>query len=152
MTYDDFLETNEEMTYRFKGVSMLPLLRQGRDLFTVRHKKPGERCRKYDVVLYHRGSDYVLHRIIKVLPEGHYVILGDNCVAREYDTTDDDIIGIMTGYYRDRKAHSVDELGYRIYSRVHVFLSPARIFIRRSIGYAKRIVKKIISFSFRKKP
>ena len=114
MTYDDFLKTNEEMTYRFKGVSMLPLLRQGRDLFTVRHKKPDERCRKYDVVLYHRGTDYVLHRIIKVLPEGHYVILGDNCVAREYGTTDDDIIGIMTGFYRDRKAHSVDELGYKI--------------------------------------
>lgn len=144
MTYDDFLETNEEMTYRFKGVSMLPLLRQGRDLFTVRHKKPGERCKKYDVVLYHRGPDYVLHRVIKVLPEGQYVILGDNCVAREYGTTDDDIIGIMTGFYRNRKAHSVDELGYKIYSRVHVFLTPVRIFFKRSVGYIKRLIKKLI--------
>ena len=144
MTYDDFLKTNEEMTYRFKGVSMLPLLRQGRDLFTVRHKKPDERCRKYDVVLDHRGTDYVLHRIIKVLPEGHYVILGDNCVAREYGTTDDDIIGIMTGFYRDRKAHSIDELGYKIYSRLHVFFAPVRIFRKKASGFLKRRLKKLL--------
>ena len=123
---------------------MLPLLRQGRDLFTVRHKKPGERCGKYDVVLYHRGSDYVLHRIIKVLPDGHYVILGDNCIAKEYGTTDDDIIGIMTGFYRDRKEHSVDEFGYKLYSRLHVFFAPVRIFRRRAVGFLKRRIKKLL--------
>ena len=143
MTYDEFLETNEEMTYRFKGVSMRPLLRQGRDLFTVRHKNPGERCKKYDVVLYHRGNDYVLHRVIKVLPDGHYIILGDNCINREYDTTDDDIIGIMTGFYRDRKAHTVDEFGYRLYSRLHVFFTPARIFFRRALSFLKRVGRRI---------
>ena len=59
---------------------MLPLLRQGRDLFTVRAKKPGERLQVGDVALYRRPPGrYVLHRIVEA-GEGEYVLLGDNCV------------------------------------------------------------------------
>ena len=53
MTYEEYLEQNGEMTYTNRGISMLPLLKQGRDLFTIR-KKGAERCQKYDVVLYRR--------------------------------------------------------------------------------------------------
>lgn len=144
MTYDEFLNQFGEMTYTFKGVSMRPLLVQGRDLFTVRRKMPTERCRKYDVVLYHRGDQYVLHRIIRVLPDGHYVILGDNCINKEYATTDDDIIGIMTSCIRKGRTISVNSFGYKLYSRCHVFLSPVRIFCRRALGFAKRCVKKLL--------
>ena len=60
---------------------MLPLLKQGRDSFTVREVKQGESCKLWDVVLYKRGTDqYVLHRIIKVY-EDFYDILGDNCIG-----------------------------------------------------------------------
>jgi hypothetical protein len=67
---------------------MLPMLREGKDLFTVVKKGP-ERCKAGDVVLYRRGSHYILHRVIEVR-EKDYVILGDNCVNREYGITDDD--------------------------------------------------------------
>lgn len=144
MTYDDYLNEYGEMTYRFKGVSMRPLLRQGKDLFTVRRKKPDERARKYDVVLYHRGKDYVLHRVIEVLPEGHYVILGDNCVAKEYDTTDDDIIGIMTGFERGGKTYTVSHPIYRIYARLRVWLAPIRITRKKAVAKLRRLVKKLI--------
>ena len=78
---------------------MLPLLRQKRDLFTIT-KKQG-RCRKYDVALYKRADGaYVLHRIVKVLPDG-YVFLGDNCLNKEYGITDQDILGVMTSFVRD---------------------------------------------------
>ena len=53
MTYEEYLEKNGEMTYTNRGVSMLPLLKQDRDMFTVR-RKGEERCRKYDVILYRR--------------------------------------------------------------------------------------------------
>ena len=83
MTYEEYLAKYGELTYRNVGVSMLPLIRQGRDTFTVRALHPGELCRRWDVVLYTRPpQSYVLHRIISV-HDGGYDILGDNCVSVE---------------------------------------------------------------------
>lgn len=138
-TYEEFLEKNGTMTYSNVGVSMLPLLRQGRDLFTVR-KKGKKRCKKYDVVLYRRPpSHYVLHRVIEVR-QNDYVILGDNCIAKEYGITDDDIIGVMTEYVHNGKKHSVHEIGYRIYSWVWVTFAPVRIALRKiRSGLSRRL-------------
>ena len=112
---EDYLNEKGTLTYSNVGVSMMPLLRQGRDLFTVRKKGP-ERCKVGDVVLYKRPPDkYVLHRIVEVRRDS-YVILGDSCVNREYGVTDSDILGVMTGYIRDGKEHSVTEQAYLDYT------------------------------------
>ena len=112
---EDYLNERGTLTYSNVGVSMMPLLRQGRDLFTVRKKGP-ERCKVGDVVLYKCPPDkYVLHRIVEVRRDS-YVILGDNCVNREYGIRDSDILGVMTGYIRDGKAHSVTEQAYLDYT------------------------------------
>lgn len=144
MTYEDYLDQYKEMTYRFKGISMLPLLKQDRDLFTVRRKEPGERFHRTDVVLYRRGNDHVLHRITKVLPDGHYVILGDNCVSYEYDTCDDDILGVMTSFIRKGKNVSVNNFFYRIYANMRVTFAPVRIFRRKVKSKLYRIAKKLL--------
>lgn len=129
-TYEEYLEQNGSMTYSNVGVSMMPLLRQGRDLFTVR-KKGAERCKKYDVVLYRRPpSSYVLHRIIQVR-EKDYVILGDNCISKEYGITDADIIGVMESYVHNGKAHTTEFIGYRLYSRIWVHIAPFRIILQK---------------------
>lgn len=112
---EDYLNEKGTLTYSNVGISMMPLLRQGRDLFTIRKKGP-ERCKVGDVVLYKRPPDkYVLHRIVEVR-EDSYVILGDNCVNREYGVTDSDILGVMTGYIQDGKEHSVTEQAYLDYT------------------------------------
>lgn len=141
MSYEEYLNQNGSMTYKFKGISMLPLLRQGKDLYTV-VKKSGERCKKYDVVLYHRDPDqYVLHRIIEVRDED-YVILGDNCVNKEYGIKDEDILGVMTEYIRDGKSHSVNEKLYRMYSVLWVNSYGFRMLGRKVKGKLRRLVKK----------
>lgn len=43
------------------GTSMEPLLRTRRDVVVI--EKPAGRLKKYDVPLYRRGEDYVLHRM-----------------------------------------------------------------------------------------
>jgi len=122
---------------------MMPLLRQGKDLFTVR-KKGAERCKKGDVVLYRRPPDqYVLHRIVEVRPDD-YVILGDNCVAREYGIRDEDILGILTGYTRDGKEHSVTENGYRAYSEMVMRTEKFRTTAKRAAGKVKAGVRRIV--------
>lgn len=103
--------SGEYKTYMNRRGNMQPMLRQGRDLFTVAPKGP-ERCKKYDVVLYRRPSDpYVLHRIIEVRPDS-YVILGDNCIAKEYGIRDEDILGVLTSFQHNGHTISVSDWGY----------------------------------------
>ncbi len=114
-TYEEYLEKNGTLIYRNVGVSMLPLIKQGRFLFIVK-KKSAHRCKKYDVVLFKRADNkYVLHRIIKVNPND-YIIRGDNCVNKEYGVKDEDIIGVMTSFIRKGKEYSVDNRLYKLYS------------------------------------
>ena len=142
-SFAEYLDQNETLTYTNVGVSMLPLLRQGKDLFTVR-KKGKERCKAGDVVLYRRTPDrYVLHRVVEVRPED-YVILGDNCIAKEYGIRDEDILGIMTGYVRDGKEHSIEEPGYRVYSNLWMHTIGMRVCAKRCRNALARRVKQVL--------
>lgn len=142
-SFEEYLDQYGTLTYTNVGISMMPLLRQGKDMFTVR-KKGVERCRKGDVVLYRRPPDkYVLHRIVEVRPDD-YVILGDNCVVKEYGIRDEDIIGVLTGYVRDGREHSVDEPAYRAYSNVWLNTIMLRTGLKRSWWKTKQLIKKMI--------
>lgn len=137
-TFEQELNRKGTITYTCKGVSMLPLLRQQRDLFTIT-KREG-RCKKYDVVLYKRADGaYVLHRVVKVLPDG-YVILGDNCLNKEYGICDAQILGVMTSFVRDGKEYSVASRRYILYSKIWYALYPVRRAWKSSVAGAKRLV------------
>ena len=99
-----------------QGTSMLPLLRQGKDLVLIERKKENHRYEEGDVILYRRveKKQYVLHRIISVCADD-YVLLGDNCFSKESSIRDEDILGIMTGFVRSCRYHSVLGKGYGWY-------------------------------------
>ncbi len=138
-SFESYFIENDELIYSNVGVSMMPLLRQGRDLFIVR-KKGRERCRTGDVVLFRRGSDYVLHRIVKVLDHG-YDILGDNSIEMEKNIKEEDVLAVMTGFVRNGKSHRTDELGYRIYSFLILKTAAVRILLKRLRRSLVRLIK-----------
>lgn len=120
------------------GTSMLPLIRDRRDTIIV--TPPSGRLRKYDVALYRRGNRYILHRVVDVLPEC-YVICGDNCLAREYDITDANVIGVLAGLYRGDRQVDLGGIGYRAYARIWVLLYPVRALwkrVRAKLGAIRR--------------
>ena len=119
---------------------MYPMLRNRRDTVIIR---PVEgRLKKYDVPLYRRGKDYVLHRIVKVTPEG-YVICGDNCLHREYQVTDRQIIGVLKGFYRGDREIDIDGNGYRLYCRLWVAAYPFRYVIKRFWRIIRILMKRV---------
>lgn len=139
-TYEEELNRTGRFTYTCSGVSMLPLLRQHKDLFTI-EKKQG-RCQRFDVVLYKRPpKSFVLHRVVEVR-EQDYVILGDNCLNKEYGIRDEDILGVMTSFVRDGKEVSVSNKGYRLYARLWYFLYPLRRAWMRFKSRCGRLLRK----------
>lgn len=123
------------------GTSMYPMLRNRRDTVIIRPITG--RLKKYDVPLYKRGDDYILHRIVKVTANG-YVICGDNCLNREFNITDEQIVGVLRGVYRDDKEVNMDGIRYRLYCRLWVALYPLRYILKRMWLNVKMMVKKVL--------
>lgn len=135
LSYQEYLDRHASLTYTNVGTSMMPLLREGRDLFIVVPKTG--RCHVGDVTLYHRApNSWVLHRVVKVLPKG-YLMLGDNSVAREL-VAEDDVIGVMQSFVRDGRKHDVSELGYRAYTRAILVTERPRVLTKRMVGAIRR--------------
>ncbi len=142
-SFEEYLSENGTLTYSNVGVSMMPLLKQGRDLCTLTRLEDGQRPEKYDTVLYRRPpGKYVLHRVIKVLPDG-YVIRGDNCIRKELCVADNDMIAVMTSFVHRGREHSVNEKGYRFYSRFIVFIHPVVSLKLRLRSFAGRVYRKL---------
>lgn len=121
------------------GVSMYPMLRDRKDTVVV--TPCSGRLRKYDVPLYRRGEQYVLHRIIKVLPDS-YVIRGDNCMLSEHGITDGDIIGVLSGFYRGKRQVRMDGFAYRAYIRACILSYPIRYVYYRIKAVAAGIIRR----------
>ncbi len=82
-----------------QGDSMFPMLKSGDKVVITAVDGP---LKKYDVPVYKRGDHYTMHRILKARKSG-YIICGDNRIWLEKDITDKDIIGVLSGFYKDGK-------------------------------------------------
>lgn len=134
-TFEDEINRTGHLIYTNKGDSMMPLLRENKDLLHI--GKVQGRCRKYDVPLYKRDTgQYVLHRILKVTKEG-YVICGDHRYHREYGIKDQHIIGVLEGVTRDGKYIPVTDKKYMCY--VHLWCD--FFYVRAAILWIKNKIK-----------
>lgn len=128
-TFEKELEQYGYCTYFTVGTSMLPLLRARRDLVHLR--KPEGPLRPNDVALFRRkNGQYVLHRAVRA-GEGEYVFLGDNQIFREAGISHSQILGVMEGFTRNGKYHSVQEFPYKMYVFLWRGLYPLRYIWRR---------------------
>ncbi len=141
---EEYLHTTGHLTYRNVGVSMLPLLRQGRDLFTLEAYR-GSGLMVNDVILFKRSDGkYVLHRLIRILPDGTYETMGDNCVTSEKGIREENILGVMTSFDRKGKTIRVDNRWYLLYVKVWRFLTPVRVRRKRIRNRVVRIIRKFV--------
>lgn len=143
MSFEELLEEKGSIIYTNVGNSMMPLLRQKKDIIEIRKKKDA-RCKKYDVVLYKRGDKYILHRVLKVLKDG-YIIAGDHNTFLERDITDEMILGVMTRVIRNGKEITSDNFWYKIYVHLWCDFYPIRVlmiktkaFVYRCLSFIKR--------------
>lgn len=140
-TYEEELRQHGKLVYRNKGMSMMPMLRQDRDLIVI-VSPPEDRCKKYDVVLFKQGDRYILHRILKVLPDG-YEICGDHNVKKDPLVKEEQILGVLHSFVRDGKEITDENLWYRCYVHLWCDFFPIRVVLLKTRGKLHRIKKKI---------
>lgn len=119
----------------FQGVSMLPLLRQGKD--RVELGPLPQRLKRLDLPVYQTpGGKYLMHRVVKVTPT-HYICLGDNTL--EYETIlPEQMIGVVTAIERNGRRMEVTNPWYRLYCQIWSHTRPARILYKRFREKTKR--------------
>lgn len=138
INFEEMLVQQGYLVQTIVGVSMYPMLRNRRDTIVI--SADHSNIKKYDVVLYKVQNRYVLHRVIKIEVD-HLVIWGDNCIAKEV-VKPEQILGVMTAFFRDDKEISLQGLGYWLYVRIWHYLHPLRNFYHRGKGKLIRIWKK----------
>lgn len=124
------------------GVSMWPMLRNRRDRVILRPLEAGERLSRFDLPLYRRSDGkYVLHRIIGV-EDGYYVIRGDNTYAKE-KVFDNQIIGVVSEFYRKDRHILADNSKYRSYARFWNAIYPVRSLMHKAHVLVWRVLVKL---------
>ena len=144
--FEHEIQSKGYIVYTNEGDSMMPLLRQHRDIMVI--KKITEPLKKYDAVLFKRPiGAYVLHRIIKVCGSGQYRIAGDNRHFSEI-VPEEWIIGILSEVIKDGRHISVDSAEYKKYLKKvpwHRFKLKWQNFLRRVFGKLRRIWRRLFS-------
>ena len=104
---EQILDERGEYISSTAGFSMYPMLRNRTDTIIIR--KVDRPLKKHDVPLYRlKSGKLVLHRILKVLPDGHFLIRGDNLYLNE-NVAPEQIIGVLKEFYRDGKHYVCDD-------------------------------------------
>lgn len=131
----EYLSAGKSVKFSPRGISMLPMLRQGIDAVVL--SPVTAELRKYDLPLYQRDDGhFVLHRIVKTGKT--YTCIGDNQFVLEAGLRHDQMIAVVTAFYRAGKYHSVSEPGYRLYCRFWHYSRGLRHFWHRGIAWLRR--------------
>jgi len=138
MSFEEILQQQGKLVYTNTGISMMPLLRQHRDLLIIAPKPEG-RLRMWDVPLYRRDNgQYVMHRVLWVR-KNDYMMCGDNQWRPEFGIQDRHIIGVLEMvkrrdangkeyelYVRPTPEHPHVPFRYRLYVFLWCFFYPIR--------------------------
>lgn len=136
--FQERLAAGQMVKFAPQGISMLPMLRQGRDTVTL--SPLSGPLKKYDLPLYRRDNgQYVLHRVVQAGQT--YTCLGDNQFEPETGLRHDQMLALVTAFSRGERVYSVTHPGYRLYCRFWHYSRPFRKFLRRALGWLRRHLK-----------
>ncbi len=129
------LKEGHNVRFLPRGISMLPMLREGIDSVVL--SPVPERLKIFDLPLYRRDDGkYILHRVVKA--GDTYTCIGDNQFVYETGICHEQMIALVTAFYRKDKKYSVNQWNYRVYCLILHYTRPLRHIWRRGIGWLRR--------------
>ena len=139
-TIEEIIRLNGKYVGPTMGVSMLPMLKEGRDTIIVSAKT--NRLKRLDVALYKRDGKYILHRVLQPI-DGGYIIRGDNCYEDE-NIPEDAVFGVLTEFFQKDKHTFVDDKKYLKYVKKRLKSYPIRKFFHTINRKCRSAIKKIL--------
>lgn len=137
---EEKMKNGESFSFLAFGDSMLPFLKNGKDLVTL--SPVTKTIRKNDVIFYRReNGQFVLHRVIKTLPGGKLWLCGDNQLYIERGISSEQVIAVLTGVVRNGKNVSLSSFSYRLYLVFLTVKRNIRLFYYRAKNKISRILK-----------
>lgn len=139
---EEILAETGELFTTASGVSMLPCIRPKRDMLHL--AKPRHHIKKYDVLLYKRkNGTYILHRVMEVKSDS-YVLCRDNQWVLEHGITDEQVLGVLIGFYRGKKYIDCQKNHlYHFYVKLWCFSLGIRRWFLRGMNLMRRIGGKL---------
>lgn len=109
---DEVISSGGEFRLYPRGVSMLPILRQGIDSVVLVALDP---VAENDMILYKRDNgQFVLHRVVKIKGD-EYIMCGDNQTELEYGIRRQHLLARVAYFYRDSERVCSDNKEYQKY-------------------------------------
>lgn len=137
-TIRERLEQGNTVRFMPRGISMLPMLRQGIDSVVL--SAAPDKLKKYDLPLYQRmDGKYILHRIVGTADE-YYVCVGDNQFRVEIGVARLQIIAVVSGFYRKNRYYSCENLFYQLYCRIWHYSRGFRYLWRKAVSRVRRFL------------
>lgn len=133
---EEELAAGREVSFRLKGTSMFPLLRNGKDVVLLAHCAP-ESLKPMDVVLFRYKGKHLLHRIIR--RDGDNLLLqGDGSIVAKETCSVHEVVGKVFQVRRPSgKTISVESLQWRFFGRLWRNLGFIRKCLLRVLNYFK---------------
>ena len=136
--FQEALQQGQSLRFSPRGTSMLPMIREGIDSVVLAPIQG--KLKKYDLPLYRRDDGkYILHRIVQVGET--YTCIGDNQFLYETGVRQDQLIAVVTAFYRGEKYCRTDALRHRLYCRLWHYSRPLRHLWRRGKNWLRKCLK-----------
>ena len=136
----ELLAQGQSVSLTVTGESMSPFLRHGRD--QIRLAAVTAPPQRGDMVFFRRrNGQYIMHRVLRRMPDGNYAIIGDGQQQVESPITAEQIFAVVTQVCRKGVWLGPENFWWRFFAGPWLTLLPLRPLLRRMARFIPEKLK-----------
>ena len=136
----ELLAQGQSVSLTVTGESMSPFLRHGRD--QIRLAAVTAPPKRGDMVFFRRrNGQYIMHRVLRRMPDGNYAIIGDGQQQVEAPIAPEQIFAVVTQVCRKGTWIGPEAFWWRFFAGPWLTLLPLRPLLRRMARFIPEKLK-----------
>ena len=136
----ELLAQGQSVSLTVTGESMSPFLRHGRD--QIRLAAVTAPPQRGDMVFFRRrNGQYIMHRVLRRMPDGNYAIIGDGQQQVESPIAPEQIFAVVTQVCRKGGWLGPESFWWRFFAGPWLTLLPLRPLLRRMARFIPEKLK-----------